>query len=445
MRRLLARAKSRLSHLEDGEASAEWLMVSALGIDPPCRARLKTLLRVEGDQEQHSVSTNASASASAAAAAAHPSRISGDGGDRAAARRFLRQVRRRAGREPLQYILGEWDFHDVTVVVRAPILIPRPETELLVDIALAHATRAGAGAAKAGAGARVEPRTRGRGGESAVTARRLSFLDVGAGTGCIGLSLLKAVPSATCWAIDPNPAAVSLSLENAARLGLAERYTCVESTLQDFSPHTPSPSASPSALSPPPSSTATSTVKSKSSTVKSKSTSSAKSESTATSASSTASSTASSSSSSSSSPLFDVIVANPPYITREAMARLEPEVVGWEDDGALCGGEDGLDVVRDILDAAPHLLRRGGMLVMEVGFDQTSTVVQEYKKRAEARAAGGPAAGAAVAGAAVEGAADGVAEAAEVMVVEPHKVEPHKVEVHKDLFGHDRFVSAVYL
>ena len=114
------------------------------------------------------------------------------------------------------------------------------------------------------------------------------------------------------------------------------------------------------------------------------------------------------------------------------MARLEPEVVGWEDDGALCGGEDGLDVVRDILDAAPYLLRRGGMLVMEVGFDQTSTIVQEYKKRAEARAA-------------VEGAADGVAEAAEVMVVEPHKVEVHKVEVHKDLFGHDRFVSAVYL
>ena len=123
------------------------------------------------------------------------------------------------------------------------------------------------------------------------------------------------------------------------------------------------------------------------------------------------------------------------------MARLEPEVVGWEDDGALCGGEDGLDVVRDILDAAPHLLRRGGMLVMEVGFDQTSTVVQEYKKRAEARAAGGPAVeGAAVERAAVERAADGVAEAAEVMVV-----EPHKVEVHKDLFGHDRFVSAVYL
>ena len=180
----------------------------------------------------------------------------------------------------MQYILGEWDFRDITVAVRAPILIPRPETEELVDLALAHAARAGtealegadvearvgAGAAKAEAGARVEPGTRGRGEENAVTARRLSFLDVGAGTGCIGLSMLKAVPSATCWAIDPNPAAVSLSLENASRLGLTERYTCFESTLQDFNPHTPSPSALSAALSsassPPPSSTAASTVKS---------------------------------------------------------------------------------------------------------------------------------------------------------------------------------------
>eukprot|EP00966_Prymnesium_polylepis_P251957 5825031-Prymnesium_polylepis.1 len=57
---------------------------------------------------------------------------------------------------------------------------------------------------------------------------------------------------------------------------------------------------------------------------------------------------------------FDVIVSNPPYIPKADMATLEPEVVDHEDEGALCGGADGLDVVRQLLVAAPMQLRRDG-------------------------------------------------------------------------------------
>merc|ERR1712224_613438 len=54
----------------------------------------------------------------------------------------------------------------------------------------------------------------------------------------------------------------------------------------------------------------------------------------------------------------DVLVSNPPYIPTCHMAHLEPEVLHYEDANALCGGEDGLDVARDILRRLPELLRR---------------------------------------------------------------------------------------
>ena len=75
---------------------------------------------------------------------------------------------------PVQYILGDWDFHALTLAVR-PLLIPRPETEELVELVLdAHGAR---------------------GAERAAT-----FLDVGCGSSAIGLALLRALPAARCVA-----------------------------------------------------------------------------------------------------------------------------------------------------------------------------------------------------------------------------------------------------
>jgi release factor glutamine methyltransferase len=101
-------------------------------------------------------------------------------------------VRRRGGREPLAYILGEWGFRRLTLKVDERALIPRPETEVVVErcLALLH-----------GVGA---PRV----------------LDVGTGTGAIALAIADELPGARVTAIDASPDALALALENAAWTGL---------------------------------------------------------------------------------------------------------------------------------------------------------------------------------------------------------------------------------
>ncbi len=109
-------------------------------------------------------------------------------------------VRRRGLREPVQYIVGETDFHGVKLKVDRRALIPRPETELLVETVI-HQTPV--------APARV--------------------LDLGTGSGAIALALAKAWPEAQVVAVDTSPEALALAAENAAAAGLTERVTFLAS------------------------------------------------------------------------------------------------------------------------------------------------------------------------------------------------------------------------
>lgn len=109
-------------------------------------------------------------------------------------------LRRRAAHEPLQYILGETVFSGLTLKCDRRALIPRPETEYLVELILK----------------RVEgqpPR---------------SILDLGTGTGAIALALAKALPEATVTAGDVSPDALALARENATATGLTERIHFLE-------------------------------------------------------------------------------------------------------------------------------------------------------------------------------------------------------------------------
>ncbi|WP_417495577.1 peptide chain release factor N(5)-glutamine methyltransferase [Maricaulis sp.] len=72
---------------------------------------------------------------------------------------------------------------------------------------------------------------------------------------------------------------------------------------------------------------------------------------------------------------FDLIVSNPPYIVREVLAGLEPEVRDHEPALALDGGEDGLDAYRVIVADLPRLLRPGARFALEIGFDQAGAVL----------------------------------------------------------------------
>jgi release factor glutamine methyltransferase len=102
-------------------------------------------------------------------------------------------VARRARREPVAYILGEWGFRRLTLAVDPRALIPRPETEIVVERALAHL--------------------------HGLEAPRV--LDVGTGSGAIALAIADEHPGARVTAIDVSADALSLARENAARTGLA--------------------------------------------------------------------------------------------------------------------------------------------------------------------------------------------------------------------------------
>ncbi|HET8640043.1 MAG TPA: peptide chain release factor N(5)-glutamine methyltransferase [Solirubrobacterales bacterium] len=109
----------------------------------------------------------------------------------AAARRFGEMVRRRLRREPVAYILGRKGFRHIELTVDRRVLVPRPETELLVELALELAPD--------------------------------RVLDIGTGSGAIALAIAAELPGCEVTASDSSPAALEVARENAERLGLSER------------------------------------------------------------------------------------------------------------------------------------------------------------------------------------------------------------------------------
>lgn len=117
---------------------------------------------------------------------------------------FRTMLQRRLVREPLQYILGSWEFWSVEVGVGPAVLIPRPETEMLVErvVDLASGMRA-----------------------------PLRIADIGTGSGCIAIALAAQLTDAELWATDISAAALRVARENAARNGVSERIRFVEGDL----------------------------------------------------------------------------------------------------------------------------------------------------------------------------------------------------------------------
>lgn len=187
--------------------------------------------------------------------------------------RFVHLCHQREARTPIQYLVGDWDFHHVNLRVRAPVLIPRPETEELVELVL-----------------------------NGLTCERARVLDVGCGSGAILLAILAARPAWKGVGVDIATEAVDLSKENAAELGIASRAEIIRGGIEAVVENG----------------------------------------------------------------LFDVLVSNPPYITTSDMTSLDKEVREFEDIRALCGGEDGLDVVREVLKWAPKTVMKGGSIWLEV-------------------------------------------------------------------------------
>lgn len=191
-------------------------------------------------------------------------------------------VKRRAAGEPLQHILGTVEFHGRVFGCDRRALVPRPETEQLVEIALGLLRDAGAEAP--------------------------CVLDVGTGSGVIALTIALECPRARVTATDLSPEALSLARENAARHDLHERIRWEEADLL------------PTGAS-----------------------------------------------------VFDLIVANLPYIPDSDLGELSREV-RHDPPSALAGGTDGLDVIRRLIPPAAGRLAPGGALLLEIGAGQADAV-----------------------------------------------------------------------
>jgi release factor glutamine methyltransferase len=201
--------------------------------------------------------------------------------------RFMAWLERRLSGEPVAYILGRWEFWSLDLEVTPDTLIPRPETELLVELALRRLP----------------------------ADRLLAIADLGTGSGAMALALAVERPLARIVATDQSAAALTVARRNAQRLKIRN----VEFRQGDWC-----------------------------------------------------------------APLrderFDLIVANPPYVAA-ADPRWRSGELRFEPPAALVSGADGLDAVRTIIAQAPSVLKPGGWLLLEHGYDQGEAVPALLRER----------------------------------------------------------------
>jgi len=203
--------------------------------------------------------------------------------------RFRRFVRRRASGEPLQQILGETEFYSRGFKMEPGVFIPRPETERLVEAAVGLLSPAGL--------ALVSP----------------VAVEVGCGSGVVGLCLALELPRLTVHATDINLQAVALTHRNAQILGVDPRVNVYHGSRFDpLGDHLRGE--------------------------------------------------------------VDLLVSNPPYIKHDDIAGLPLEVRGHDPHTALDGGPDGLQFYRALAAGMATWLRPGGKVALEIGADQAIAV-----------------------------------------------------------------------
>jgi release factor glutamine methyltransferase len=162
-------------------------------------ARLAARLAEAGIEDAHA---EAWLLLAAAAGRERAELVTGEGAalDPGAQARLEALLRRRLAREPMAYILGEKEFWSLRLAVGPAVLIPRPDSETLVEAALA----------------RIPDRT-----------APLRILDLGTGSGCLLLALLSELPNATGTGVDASPGALAVAEANARDLGFAKRASFI--------------------------------------------------------------------------------------------------------------------------------------------------------------------------------------------------------------------------
>ncbi len=185
---------------------------------------------------------------------------------------------------PLAYLLGEVEFYGYSFKVSPSVLIPRPETEILVAEALKLLP----------SGGRV--------------------LELGVGSGCISLTLALERPDLRLWGVEISREALEIADQNRRRFSLDKRIFWIRGDW--FSPFKKGS-------------------------------------------------------------YFDLILSNPPYVSRKEWENLSPDVRDFEPPIALLGGEEGFDFIYRTLEEAPFYMKPSGWLLFEIGFSQAERVSQK--------------------------------------------------------------------
>ena len=188
-------------------------------------------------------------------------------------------VNRRAKKEPIAYILNNKEFWSTNFYVDRSVLIPRPETEVLIDIILSHINNKN---------------------------NYFSILDIGTGSGCILISLLKELISAKGIGVDKSSKAVAIANKNSISQQVNNRATFKNLSLEEIKFNKK----------------------------------------------------------------FDVIVSNPPYLPDVSLKNLNPDTKLYEPKIALQGGVQGVDFLYKIINLASKILKINGLLALEIGDNQ---------------------------------------------------------------------------
>jgi release factor glutamine methyltransferase len=205
-------------------------------------------------------------------------------------RTFYRYLNRRLKGEPIAYILGEKEFYDETFYINQNVMIPRPETEILVEKAIQLAAQ--------------------------WPGKPPEILDIGTGSGNISVILAKHT-RAKITAVDIDEKALYVLKKNIQIHQVKGRIQPVQEDLF-----------------PPPFR----------------------------------------------GEYFDMIVTNPPYVPEGEWQKLDPSVRDYEPKLALKGGEDGLDIIRRIVEGAWYHLKPGGKLLVEIGYDLYEPVKHIFER-----------------------------------------------------------------
>lgn len=289
---ILKAGAARLLHggLESPGLAAEFLLAHALGCTP---AELRRRLLLD------------------------PAQIV----DSTAAQSFDAFIARHAQGEPVAYILGEWEFYGLPFHVSPAVLIPRPETEMLVDAALEILKR----------------RPPASQSDQAPPAR---LADFGTGSGCLAISVLANFPHSVALAVDISPAALHVAENNAERHSVSSRFAALAADFTQPLANAPLWNEIPERMRPP----------------------------------------------------FDIILANPPYVSAAEYAALEANVRSFEPCGALVPGtshngplaaQDGLEDIRLLAIRCAEALRPNGTLLMEFGAAQGPDTLRIFTEQGD--------------------------------------------------------------